>query len=68
MPNLVKVAVIRMPGYPIGQPAPCYLNCPCGAKPKRGGLAEYVPCVCGAVYSFNGYLVNSWPIAGRRVQ
>lgn len=64
--NLVKVAVIREAGYPVGQPASCYLNCPCGAAPKRGTPSGYIPCVCGAVYSFNGYLVNSGrAMAGR---
>lgn len=59
--GLLKVAMIRYPGYPVGFPAPCYFNCPCGAAPKVRGIGEVVPCVCGAVYSPVGYLVNSSP-------
>jgi hypothetical protein len=52
--ELVKVARIRQPGYPVGVPAPMYLNCPCGAKPEAPDLV--VECACGRVYDANGYL------------
>jgi hypothetical protein len=52
----VKVAVIRQAGAPVGQPAPCYLNCPCGARPVVSD-AERITCGCGAVYSPSGWLL-----------
>jgi hypothetical protein len=38
-----KAAIIRRPGYPIGQPAPVYLNCSCG---KEVDVAPTVPIIC----------------------
>ena len=52
--EIVKVARIRMPGYPIGEWAPMYLNCPCGAKPEAPDMM--VTCRCGRTYDANGYL------------
>lgn len=68
-----KVAIIREPGHPVGEPAPCYLNCPCGAKPPApadAGLMTW--CACGAIYDAAGWLVrrsSAWEAArqlGRR--
>jgi len=53
----VKAAIIRRPGYLIGQPAPCYLNCSCGAQPTATE-ADAIPCVCGAIYSPAGWLLD----------
>ena len=55
-----KVAMIREPGHPIGQPAPVYLNCPCGAKPSVPAMSAdvHVHCQCGKVYTFDGWLVR----------
>ena len=33
--RLVKVALIRETGVPVGQPARMFLNCPCGARPEQ---------------------------------
>lgn len=53
---LTKVAVIREPGHPVGQPAPCYLNCPCGAKPALTGRGSVV-CACGTIYDERGWII-----------
>ena len=53
-----KVAVIRDPSVPPGQPAPMWLNCPCGAKPATRYQGPDVTCACGKVYSHNGHLVG----------
>jgi hypothetical protein len=57
--RLVKVAVIRDPSVPPGQPAPMWLNCPCGAKPATKSVRDtnregVVVCVCGREYSYDG--------------
>jgi hypothetical protein len=57
--RLTKVAMIREPGYPVGQPAPLYLNCPCGAKPRtdaRDPEFTFIECACGRVYDSLGWL------------
>ena len=55
--KLTKVAMIRVPEYPVGKPAPCYLNCPCGAKPLTNHETEAdVMCACGVAYSYNGWI------------
>ena len=54
-----KVAVIRAPGYPMGQPAPGYLNCPCGAQPATLIDGPDVPCTCGVTYTANGWIVDA---------
>jgi hypothetical protein len=53
-----KVARIREEGYPIGRPAPTYLNCPCGAKPRTNGISQ-VTCTCGTRYSGCGWILAS---------
>ena len=63
--RLTKVAMIREPGYPAGQAAPCYLNCPCGAKPRTSVTADpeitFVECACGRVYDTAGWLQRVEP-------
>lgn len=57
--RLLKAAWIRKPGYPVGQPAPGYWHCPCGAKPDAPGYGDDVApvtCSCGRVYDGNGYI------------
>jgi len=60
-----KVAILPfpMPGFTdtVGSPAPCYLNCPCGAKPRLPtGRTDpdwdYVECACGRVYDSLGWI------------
>lgn len=55
--HLAKVAVIRDPSVPPGQPAPMWLNCPCGAKPP---LTEgtVIVCPCGEHYERNGRVLG----------
>ena len=56
--ELVKVAVIREPGHPVGQPAPLYLNCRCGGKPRTVPNGPNVKCWrCKVLYSSDGYII-----------
>ena len=55
---LTKVARLRAPGYPVGMPAPCTLNCPCGARPPAPEGEEFVTCGCGKTYNALGYLLD----------
>lgn len=58
--ELIKVAMIRQPGYPSGQPAPLFLKCPCGAKPATDvDKHEDVVCSCGQHYTYNGWLIDT---------
>jgi hypothetical protein len=53
----IKASIIRRAGYPIGEPAPCFLTCGCGAEldiPK----GVVIPCACGAIYSPSGWLLE----------
>lgn len=65
MITLTKVAWIREAGHPIGQPAPGHLNCRCGHAPvsKFDQSQGYVPCACGMVYTWDGYVVNTSTVA-----
>lgn len=54
--KIVKVAVIREAGYPMGEPAPCYIKCACGAKPPAY-MGEFV-CRCGVRYSADGWVLS----------
>lgn len=57
--TLKKVAMIRVPGYPQGVPAPMYLNCPCGIKPMTDLETGFdVVCRCGRKFSYNGYVIE----------
>ena len=54
-----KAAMIRLPGYPVGKPAPCYLKCDCGHKPLTDiDTKADVTCSCGTVYEYNGWIKN----------
>ena len=54
-----KVAMIREPGYPVGVPAPCYLRCPCGAKPSTVPGGATVTChQCGTTYTSTGWVTG----------
>ena len=63
--RLIKVAIIREPGHPVGTPAPCYLNCPCGAQPRTSVTADpdfsFIECPCGRVYDIAGWLQRVEP-------
>lgn len=65
---LTKVAWIRDPNAPVGQPATGRLNCPCGNAPES--RLEHsqgdVECACGTIYSYNGWARNS--SSGRQSQ
>lgn len=70
--HIVKKALIRAEGYPLGQPAPLYLNCDCGRevaidKPEwqhtlkeiaTRKLSRYT-CLCGNTYDCRGWLVTA---------
>ncbi len=60
MSRLSKVARIRHDGYPVGAPAPMYLNCPCGAKPDAPDDGA-VTCTCGVQYDALGWIVATAP-------
>lgn len=52
----MKLAVIREAGYPVGQTAPCWLNCPCGNRvPAYEGEQE---CECGVRYNASGWVIS----------
>ena len=59
---IVKRALKREPGYPVGVPAPLYLDCECGhhlSMPHVNGLPiqAYV-CLCGREYDPRGWLLK----------
>ena len=55
-----KVAWIRAPGYPMGQPAPGRLNCPCKNAPfSTFADGPDITCHCGTVYSWDGWIVKT---------
>ncbi len=53
----LKVAWIRDPNVPAGQPARGRLNCACGNAPETDFTprTEMVFCGCGRVYTWNGW-------------
>jgi hypothetical protein len=53
----MKVALIRESGFPIGHPAPLYLNCPCGQRLYKNEDLPIV-CTCGAEYDSTGWIVK----------
>lgn len=61
MSRLTKVAQIQHDGYPVGTPAPMYLDCPCNAKPDVPEDGETVTCDCGVEYDARGWIVASAP-------
>lgn len=58
----LKTALIRRPGYPIGQPAPLYLNC-CGREidvEKPFDKSHSVTCqTCGTIYDGGGWVIGA---------
>jgi hypothetical protein len=57
--KLIKLALRREEGYPVGQPAPCYLLCPCGRKvPVPPDAIAPLTCDCGAAYTPDGWIVT----------
>lgn len=51
-----KAALIRRPGYPIGQPAPCYFEC-CGNEIDAPEAGEHATCpTCGNRFDERGYI------------
>lgn len=53
--KMTKLAAIREPGYPVGEPAPCFFHCPCGAKvPAYQGEQA---CQCGTRYDARGWVM-----------
>ncbi len=55
--EVLKLAVKREPGYPVGTTAPCYLDCPCGMKldlPSTMVMGVRCP-DCGAAYDAGGW-------------
>jgi hypothetical protein len=59
--GFTKRALIREHGYPVGVPAPVYLNCECGHKlsiPVVKGLPMTYQCVCLREYDAQGRIVK----------
>jgi hypothetical protein len=57
--QLLKVAWVRQPDVPAGQPAPGQLQCECANAP----LTHYRPgpdviCNCGRRYTWDGWIVD----------
>lgn len=50
-----KLALIRDPAAPIGQPAPMHIECKCGNHVNVE--SDRNNCNCGAVYDARGYVV-----------
>ncbi len=57
--RLLKVAWIRDPNAPAGQPATGRLNCRCGQAPitRLDPAQGNVRCACGQLYTYNGFLL-----------
>lgn len=57
----MKRALKREPGYPVGIPAPMYLDCECGHHlpiPEIKGMPMTYQCLCGRVYDARGWIVS----------
>jgi len=54
---LTKLALIRDPTVPVGQPAPMHIKCRCGANLKVN--SDETRCGCGAIYDGRGYVIQS---------
>lgn len=52
-----KRALIRRPGYPVGQPAPCFIHCGCGREVDVIESRKPQPCPCGLTYDAAGWIV-----------
>ena len=55
--EITKVAMIRDPDAPTGQPATLYLKCLCGFRPVSTPEVN-VRCECGMVYTSMGWVVR----------
>ena len=55
MTGLVKVALIRDPNVPMGQPAPLHVVCPCGAKVPHTDAGMTCQ-TCGQSFDNRGWL------------
>lgn len=54
----MKAALIRAPGYPVGQPAPMHLNCECGEQCPVPSIGLKVRCRCGIEYDAGGWITH----------
>ncbi len=60
MTQLQKVAIKRDPSYPAGQPAPMFLDCPCGLRhPVDFPYGADIHCECGLAFSALGWVLDS---------
>lgn len=66
----VKLAVKRRPGYPVGIPAPCYVECECGTKVDvpdhvftNPDTLYYCP-TCATEYQGMGWITSFQPFIG----
>lgn len=59
--------MVREIGDPMDRPAPCYIKCRCGAKPRTDWKNE-VLCECGTIYSGDGWIVGRVTQDDRAVQ
>jgi hypothetical protein len=53
----VKKALKREPGYPVGVPAPLYVDCLCGSHVPITGNAN--SCACGTVFDEAGWITSN---------
>jgi hypothetical protein len=63
--KVLKVALRRRDGWPVGRPAPCYFVCVCGKEiylpegpdgyPAKFGT---IKCECGVGYDERGWIVE----------
>lgn len=57
--GLIKIALKREAGYPIGQPAPLYANCPCGTTISHLDYKTGFTCPnCRNQYSADGWIIS----------
>jgi len=52
-----KLALKRDPSVPVGQPAPMFLDCPCGERLTATDSIN--SCKCGAAYDARGYVITA---------
>ena len=58
--RLVKLAVKRDMSVPVGQPAPCHLDCRCGTKIDMPWAHEVLTCNgCGNRYDRSGWQLHA---------
>lgn len=54
-----KCALLRRPGYPIGTPAPLYIECICGRDLDAPGHGDIRCEVCGREYNPDGWVLDT---------